>query len=85
MSTILVVDDDPNIRELVRVFLQEAGFEVAEAADGVQALAKLEALKADLVILFSRLISLPDDQLQHIYKYLDSGKPIIGMRTATHG
>lgn len=41
--------------------------------------------KADLVILFSRLISLPDSQLQHIYKYLDSGKPIIGIRTANHG
>jgi len=41
--------------------------------------------KADLVILFSRLISLPDNQLQHIYKYLDSGKPIIGIRTANHG
>lgn len=41
--------------------------------------------KADLVILFSRLISLPDDQLQHVYRYLDSGKPIIGIRTANHG
>jgi hypothetical protein len=41
--------------------------------------------KADLVILFSRLISLHDNQLQHFYKYLDSGKPIIGIRTANHG
>jgi hypothetical protein len=41
--------------------------------------------KCDLVILFSRLISLPPDQLQHIYNYLDSGKPIIGIRTANHG
>ncbi len=41
--------------------------------------------KADLVILFSRLISLSDGQLQHIYNYLDSGKPIIGIRTANHG
>lgn len=51
MSNILVVDDDPNIRELVRVFLRDEGFDVAEAADGVEALAKLEALRADLVIL----------------------------------
>src|SRR5262245_66356432 len=51
MSNILVVDDDPNIRELVRVFLSHAGFDVSEAADGVEALAKLETLKADLVIL----------------------------------
>lgn len=41
--------------------------------------------KADLVILFSRLISLPDKQLDHVYEYLDSGKPIIGIRTANHG
>jgi hypothetical protein len=41
--------------------------------------------KADLVILFSRLISLLENQLQHIYKYLDSGKPMIGIRTANHG
>ena len=40
---------------------------------------------ADLVILFSRLITLPEDQLAHIYRYLDSGKPIIGIRTANHG
>lgn len=41
--------------------------------------------KCDLLILFSRLISLPPDQLQHFYDYLDSGKPIIGIRTANHG
>jgi len=41
--------------------------------------------KCDLVILFSRLISLPTEQLVHIYNYLDSGKPIIGIRTANHG
>jgi hypothetical protein len=46
----------------------------------------LEHLKhCDLVIWFSRLLSLPPDQLQHVYDYLDSGKPIIGIRTANHG
>jgi two-component system, OmpR family, response regulator len=51
MSNILIVDDDPNIRELVRVFLRDEGFDVYEASDGVEALAKLETLKADMVIL----------------------------------
>ena len=32
--------------------------------------------KCDLVILFSRLLSLPSDQMQHIYRYLDSGKSL---------
>ena len=41
--------------------------------------------KCDLVILFSRLLSLPPEQRQHIYNYLDSGKPIMGIRTANHG
>ncbi len=41
--------------------------------------------KADLLILFSRLITLPDEQIQHIVDYLDSGKPVIGIRTANHG
>ncbi len=51
MAKILIVDDDPYIRELVRVFLEEAGLEAAEAEDGVKALALLEQEKADLVIL----------------------------------
>src|SRR5215212_1074358 len=51
MSNILIVDDDPHIRELVSVFLRNDGFDVYEASDGVEALAKLETLKAELVIL----------------------------------
>src|SRR5215213_9584011 len=51
MSTILIVDDDPHIRELVTLFLRREGFEVYEAIDGVDALTKLESHKADLVIL----------------------------------
>lgn len=45
----------------------------------------LEALKtADLMILFTRFRDLPDEQMKLVVDYLDSGKPIIGMRTATH-
>jgi two-component system, OmpR family, response regulator len=51
MPNILIVDDDPNIRELSRVFLNKEGFTVYEAVDGIDALVKLETLKADLVIL----------------------------------
>jgi DNA-binding response OmpR family regulator len=48
---ILIVDDDPHIRELGRVFLKNEGFDVFEANDGVEALAKLEITKVDMVIL----------------------------------
>jgi hypothetical protein len=40
---------------------------------------------ADALIFITRLLTLPDDQLQHIVNYLDSGKPIIALRTANHG
>ncbi len=51
MSKILVVDDDPHIRELTRHFLQDEGFSVHEAVDGEDALTQLETLKVDMVIL----------------------------------
>ncbi|MEZ7957416.1 MAG: ThuA domain-containing protein [Rubritalea sp.] len=41
--------------------------------------------KADLVIFKTRLLTLPEDQKKHIVNYIDSGKPIIGIRTANHG
>ena len=45
----------------------------------------LEALKtADLMVIFTRYRDLPDEQMKYIVDYVQSGKPIIGMRTATH-
>jgi hypothetical protein len=45
----------------------------------------LEALKtADLMVIFTRFRNLPDEQMKLIVDYVESGKPIIGMRTATH-
>jgi len=41
--------------------------------------------KADLVIFFTRLLTLPAEQQEHIVRYIDSGKPIVGLRTANHG
>jgi hypothetical protein len=40
---------------------------------------------ADLLILFTRFLSLPDEQLRHLIAYLDSGRPILALRTANHG
>jgi two-component system OmpR family response regulator len=51
MTKILVVDDDPHIRELVKVFLLQEGFEVLEAFHGADALSILETTTVDLVIL----------------------------------
>ena len=51
MSKILIVDDDPHIRELSRIFLQNNGFEVIEASDGMDALSKLDSMKVDMFII----------------------------------
>jgi type 1 glutamine amidotransferase len=45
----------------------------------------LEQLQsADLMVIFTRFRELPDEQMKHIDEYLNAGKPIVGMRTATH-
>ena len=45
----------------------------------------LEVLKdADCMVLFTRFRELPDEDMKHIIDYTNSGKPIIGLRTATH-
>jgi DNA-binding response OmpR family regulator len=51
MSAILIVDDDPHIRELASVFLRQEGFTAHEASDGVEALAALDHIKVEMVIL----------------------------------
>ncbi|MGY1837740.1 response regulator transcription factor [Modestobacter sp. SYSU DS0903] len=50
-ARLLVVDDEPNIRELLSASLRFAGFEVATAADGQQALALAEEFRPDLLVL----------------------------------
>jgi two-component system, OmpR family, response regulator len=50
-ARLLVVDDEPNIRELLSASLRYAGFEVATAADGQQALAMAANFRPDLLVL----------------------------------
>src|ERR671935_945202 len=46
----------------------------------------LEALRtADLMVIFTRFRDLPQAQMRHVVEYLDAGKPVVGLRTATHG
>lgn len=51
MATILVVDDEPNIIELVKLYLQQEGHRVEGASSGSDALSKLDILKPALVVL----------------------------------
>ena len=50
-ARLLVVDDEPNIRELLSASLRYAGFEVATAPDGQQALAVAAQFRPDLLVL----------------------------------
>ena len=48
---IMVVDDDSNICELLRLYLDKAGFDTVIAADGVKALAMFDTENPDLILL----------------------------------
>lgn len=48
---ILIVDDNPEIREIINVLLSGEGYLVKEAADGTEALRLLEEYRFDLIIL----------------------------------
>jgi CheY-like chemotaxis protein len=50
MSRILIVEDDPNLRVVIRMVLERAGYEVAEARHGAEALESIGVEMPDLVI-----------------------------------
>lgn len=50
-ARVLLVEDEADIRELIRYSLVQGGFEVAEASDGAEALEKLRAFAPDLMVL----------------------------------
>jgi DNA-binding response OmpR family regulator len=50
-QTILVVDDEPTVREVIRRYLERDGYAVREAADGRSALDEIQSNPPDLVVL----------------------------------
>lgn len=48
---ILIVDDDPQIRQVLRIAIKQAGFEVSEAGDGTEGLTKARSGRYDLIVL----------------------------------
>lgn len=50
-QSILIVDDDPSIRDVLRIGLGQAGFDVTEAGDGAEGLAKAKSGNPDLIVL----------------------------------
>jgi CheY-like chemotaxis protein len=54
-KVILLVEDDPDVRELASLFLSELGFEVLEAGDGLAGLALVETIPA-IDLLFTDIV-----------------------------
>ena len=62
---VLVVDDEPDTLELVKLVLESAGFEAILVNNGMEALAKIDAEKLDLVLLD---IMMPDMDGWDVYR-----------------
>lgn len=68
--------------------LEQEGFVCFRAfgedkGNGVPGLGKLA--ESDVLVLFTRRIVLPEDQMAIVKKHIDAGKPVVGIRTASHG
>jgi CheY-like chemotaxis protein len=50
-ASVLVIDDDPDVRGFIAAALEEQGYDVRQASDGKKGLAELERSRPDLVIL----------------------------------
>lgn len=56
MTRVLIVDDDEAIRETMRFALEDAGFTVDEAADGLAGLRALRGVRAPMVVLLDLMM-----------------------------
>jgi CheY-like chemotaxis protein len=70
---ILVVEDNPITRKLLRVTLQSAGYAVSEAADGAAAVARAAEAMPDLVLLDLLLPDLEGDAVLRRLRALPGG------------
>ncbi|MCX7785798.1 MAG: response regulator [candidate division WOR-3 bacterium] len=68
MSKILVVEDDANLSKLIRIRLEENGFEVITAYDGLEGISQVRKHKPDLIVLDLMLPKLDGYQVCTIIK-----------------
>jgi len=75
-NLIMLVDDEPNLRELLRQMLELGGFDVVEAEDGLEALEKLEKVAPDVMILD---VMMPNLDGVSLCKRLRAGSTFAGL------
>jgi CheY-like chemotaxis protein len=81
IRTILVVDDEESIRFLYREELEEDGYRVITAADGEEALQKVEKDEPDLITLDIRMPGMDGIEVLHRIREINKDIPVI-MSTA---
>ena len=79
---ILVVDDDPDLREFLQLTLTSMGFEVTSAANGQEALADMEGYDPDLILLDMKMPVMNGWEFCHALEDRDSRPPIVVLTAA---
>ena len=76
-SMILVVDDEPSIRQALRMTLGKSGFEVAEASTGEEALSQIKSTHYDAVLLDMNMPGMGGMTACKVMRELSPGLPIL--------
>jgi len=71
MKTILIVEDDANLRELIKLRLEEHNYNVIDVPDGMQMFKKMRKAKPDLIILDVMLPKMDGNKLCGLLKNYD--------------
>ena len=82
---ILVVDDDPGIRDVVTMVLRDEGFPVATATNGRQALASITAARPELVLLDLNMPVMTGWEVLSQLQAALAGIPVVVMTAAQGG
>jgi len=79
---ILVVDDDPDLREFLRLTLTSMGFEVTSAANGREALDVLEGYDPDLILLDMKMPVMDGWEFSRALEARDTHPPVVVLTAA---
>jgi DNA-binding NtrC family response regulator len=76
-TRILVVDDEPDVREMLSLALSQAGYEVDDASDGFTALAKVSRYRPDVVVTDLRMPGMTGVDLVQRMRRIHEDIPVI--------